>query len=532
MSSSAQHVGIRIVASWLWLALIAATLASRCGAQESSAASSAETTAAPGAQTAPSLAPVGPPATGGWLSGLLQPARFRSERASSANPDLSKNGDARGIDPGATLVIADLEGPGIITHIWNTLGTADPLAGRNLVLRCYWDDHDQPSVQAPLGDFFGVGHGAEADFASLPVAVSSFGRARSCYWPMPFRKRARVTVTNESALRVDSFYWYVDWQRHESLADDVPYFHAEYRQAMPAEPGDYTILEARGRGHYVGTVYSAHQVKLGWFGEGDDRFYIDGEEYPSLSGTGTEDYFGDAWGFRQFATPHFGVSLWEGYFPGDRVTAYRWHLADPVAFRESLRVTIEHRGSIFTDLGVEQGSFVERPDWLSSVAYWYQTPVAGCTFTLPPAADRLAPYRVFSPEQLTIRAKPALGLVKQAEGVVYIPGRDDAQIEIDFEVEEKGRYQINATLLHSVFGGVYQPLLDGKPIGEPLDLCQQGFDPLWVRLDLHDLRPGTHTISFEGRGTSPQLRSKAPRMHAFGLRALVLLRLEDMAGYK
>jgi hypothetical protein len=192
---------------------------------------------------------------------------------------------------------------------------------------------------------------------------------------MPFRKSAKVTLTNEATdYGKVSFYYYLDWEKLPELPPEVLYFHARYRQAMPAQPGDYTILETHGTGHYVGTVYSAQQVKTGWFGEGDDRFYIDGEQVPSLRGTGTEDYFNDAWGFRQFATPFYGVSLWEGVFPGDRVTAYRWHVTDPVRFRKSLKVAIEHKGSIFTDAGVQVASSDERPDWLSSVALWYQTP--------------------------------------------------------------------------------------------------------------------------------------------------------------
>ncbi|MFH1743735.1 MAG: glycoside hydrolase family 172 protein, partial [bacterium] len=251
------------------------------------------------------------------LDGLIQIQPYEARRSSSANEDLHSNGDGRAIAAGETLVLAELEGPGIISHIWTTVGSSDPFASRSLVLRMYWDGAEHPSVQAPLGDFYGVGHGASRNFVSQPVAVSGDGRSRNCYWRMPFRKSAKVTVTNESSeYRCDSLYYQVDWQKHDTLPEDMPYFHAQYRQDMPAKPGDYTILETEGRGHYVGTVYSAHQVELGWFGEGDDRFYIDGEPLPSLRGTGTEDYFGDAWGFREFSTPYIGVSLWEGYFPG------------------------------------------------------------------------------------------------------------------------------------------------------------------------------------------------------------------------
>ena len=173
---------------------------------------------------------------GAGLENLYRPQNYRAKRESSTHRDLHSNGDARSIAKGQTLVLGDLTGPGMITHIWCTVGSFDPFYGRSLVLRIYWDGADTPSVEAPLGDFFGVGHGAYADFTSIPVSVSSHGRARNCFWPMPFRKRARVTVTNESKkYDTDSFYYYLDWQKHEKLPEDIAYFHARYRQAKILE---------------------------------------------------------------------------------------------------------------------------------------------------------------------------------------------------------------------------------------------------------------------------------------------------------
>jgi hypothetical protein len=401
-----------------------------------------------------------------------------------------------------------------------------------LVLRIYWDGMEKPSVEVPLGDFFGVGHGASANFNSLPVCVSSYGRSRTCYWRMPFRQRAKITLTNEDrGFGPVGLYFYVDWEKLESLPEDTLYFHARYGQAFPAQPGDYTILETQGRGHYVGTVYSAHQVNNGWFGEGDDRFYIDGEELPSLRGTGTEDYFNDAWGFRPFAAPFHGVTLYEGPYAGDRVTAYRWHLPDPVRFTTKLKVSIEHRGSIYTDTGIQLASFQERKDWLSSVAFWYQTPPVANEQPLPPATNRVAPYRVLPAKSLTRRATPASAVTQTTLGVLYAPAKPDAEIEFDFEVSEAGRYQVAAVLIESVFSSRYQPLLDDHPVGPELDLCNQGSDWTWRGLDLHDLAAGKHTLKFVGRGVSPASRTKAGSQFGFGINSLVLLRLEDMAGY-
>ena len=467
------------------------------------------------------------------LDDLTRPSGAISQRASSADPDLNKNGDARSIDPAQTLVLGELEGPGAITHIWFTVGSDDPFYGRSLVLRMYWDGADKPSVETPLGDFFGLGHGALFSYNSAPVAVTSNGRAMNCFWRMPFRKSARVTVTNESdKFRCDSLYYYVDWRKTADLPDDVLYFHARYRQATPASPGDYTLLETTGQGHYVGTVYSVHQMENGWFGEGDDRFYLDGEVTPSLRGTGTEDYFCDAWGFRTFSTPYYGVPLFEGYLAGDRVTAYRWHLPDPIAFKKSLKVSIEHKGSIFTDAISQLAGFEERADWISSVAFWYQTAPALSDASLPPLAQRLPPYKVLPAQDLAVRADPSLILLKQPDSIMYMPSSPNASIEIDFEVAAKGRYTIQAIMPYTILSGVYQPLLDGKAFGPPIDLCVEGADLRWVHLDHHDLTEGKHTLRFEGRGASPKMRSLAKPVYGFGIRSLVLLRLEDMAGYQ
>ncbi|MFO0949359.1 MAG: glycoside hydrolase family 172 protein [Planctomycetota bacterium] len=362
------------------------------------------------------------PAAGGILDALPLLKDYEARRASSSNDDLAKNGDARPIEPGATLVLGDLVGPGFITHFWNTCNARDPFYSRSLVLRIYWDGAQEPSVEVPLGDFFGVGHAAEEAFQSLPVVNTAHGRSRNCFWKMPFRKHAKVTVTNESPKhKVDSFYYQLDWEKHESIPDQAAYFHARYRQESPAKPGDYTVLDTLGRGHFVGMVYSVHSVKNGWFGEGDDRFFIDGETLPSLRGTGTEDYFGDAWGLHSEASPFLGVTLWDGYVAGDRATAYRWHLTDPVPFRKSLNVTFEHRGSVYNDLMMVLGTFVERPDWISSVAFWYQYPPSR-------AANRCPPWRNASPltgcsrRRTSCRApRPPPSLTKAATASLTFP---------------------------------------------------------------------------------------------------------------
>ena len=252
---------------------------------------------------------------GNPLAGLEKLKDFEAMRASSSAPDWRNgNDDWRPIEPGGTLVLADLKGPGMITHFWNTIAHQAPFYSRLMTLRIYWDGETNPSVECPIGDFFGIGHGLDKPFVSLPIKVSSDGRGRNCYWPMPFRKSARITVTNESDKRCDAFYYYLDWQKYKSLPKDTAYFHAMYRQEYPCVMGrNYLIADLVGRGHYVGTVQSVQNMSAGWYGEGDDFFFIDGETEPRLRGTGTEDYFCDGWGFRQQDGPFYGAPLWEGY---------------------------------------------------------------------------------------------------------------------------------------------------------------------------------------------------------------------------
>ena len=234
------------------------------------------------------------------LLGLEQLKDFETMRASSSDKNWkSGNGDARPIAPGDTLTLAELEGPGTIVHIWFTIAHDAQFYSRLLTLRMYWDGETNPSVECPVGDFFGIGHGVDKSFASIPIRVSSDGRGRNCYWPMPFKKSARITVTNESDKRCHAVYFYIDWQKQEPLRD-AAYFHAMYRQEHPCVMGrNYLLADIAGRGHYVGTLQSVYHVSPGWYGEGDDFFFIDGAQEPRLRGTGTEDYFCDGWGFRE-----------------------------------------------------------------------------------------------------------------------------------------------------------------------------------------------------------------------------------------
>lgn len=333
------------------------------------------------------------------LGDLAEKQDFRSRRISSYDRT-GGNADALRIEPGKTVVIAEIKGPAAIHHIWMTVA-AEAFYGRKIVLRAFWDGEEAPSVEAPLGDFFGVGHGLDRDLSSLPVACSSGGRARNAYWNMPFRWSCRMTVTNEGARPVDALYFAIDYRELKNLDPAAPYFHAQYRQETPCAPGrDYVLLDAVGRGHYVGCILSVLQRSPGWWGEGDDRITVDGEEEPSLHGTGTEDYFSDAWGLRQGGNLFYGCPIQEEDFQaGSKATAYRFHVPDPIPFSKSLRVAFEH------------GHANDRSDYYSSVAYWYQAEPHDPFPELAPAGKRL-PFALESMENFVLpewEAVPAEG---------------------------------------------------------------------------------------------------------------------------
>ena len=253
------------------------------------------------------------------LGALTAPPIGRNRRVSSNEQPNWHDGnmDMTWLQPGESVEVPLLEGPGIITHIWFTshAGWANELNA--LSIRIYWDGRKEPAVEAPLGDFFAVGQGKPAVVESFPVQVSPTG-ALTCFWRMPFAKSARIVIRNDNPDRGTGLYWQIDWVKVDKLPADVAYFHAKYRQEYPAAMGkDYLIADLAGRGQYVGTVMSVTNAQPGWFGEGDDYFYIDGEEVPSLQGTGSEDYFNDAWGLRPRTSHWFGSPRgWETE-PGD-----------------------------------------------------------------------------------------------------------------------------------------------------------------------------------------------------------------------
>jgi hypothetical protein len=446
-------------------------------------------------------------AQGNPLDGLERLKNFESRRSSSSAPDWRNgNGDARPIKPGDTLTIGELKGPGVITHIWFTIAHEAKFYSRLLTLRMYWDGEQHPSVECPIGDFFGIGHGVDQPFMSLPIRVTSNGRARNCYWPMPFRKSARITVTNESDKPCRALYYYIDWQKHPSLPRDTAYFHAMYRQEHPCVMGrNYLLADIVGRGHYVGTIQSVYHSSPGWYGEGDDFFFIDGEKEPTLRGTGTEDYFCDAWGFREQDGPFYGTPLWEGGKTGARGTAYRFHIPDPVVFKKSLRAEIEHKGSQTFPDGTKNG-FIERDDLMSSVALWYQVEPHKPWPALPAGSDRL-PFRDTtllvgwkSLEQAKRSEHPLttqpIGGATDGKQLWFKPKDEKGWLEIPFSVEKEMTADLVLRMTHSWDYGTYRVLLDDKAVGT-FDLLAPKPTPSEDSLGRHTLKAGDHVLRFE-----------------------------------
>lgn len=317
---------------------------------------------------------------GGMASSDLGPSR----KGSPCIPRIAAN---------EAVTLAEIQGPGVIQHIWITV--TDRISERNryvlrdLVLRMYWDDETEPSVESPLGDFFCCGFGVSYTVNSMPIAVNPT-RGFNCYFPMPFHKSARITIENQCDEDVSAFFYQVDYCLLDAPQQNVGYFHANWRrQRITVKGEDYVILDqVRGRGKYIGTYLALTTLERYWYGEGEVKFYLDGDkEYPTICGTGTEDYFGGAWSFASqengrtventFCTPflgypyysHHDTQIHNDYHNDDQMpqrSFYRWHIMDPILFEEDLRVTIQQ-------IGVYHGGLFERQDDVASVAYWYQT---------------------------------------------------------------------------------------------------------------------------------------------------------------
>lgn len=325
---------------------------------------------------------------------VLALARLRSykTRRSSSWDRTGGNGDFVVVEPSQAATLLEIEGAGVVTHLWFTVNSPDLMHLKNLVLRAWWDAEAAPSIEVPIGDFFGLGLGQYFTYQSALLAVAPI-KALNAYFQMPFGRSARITLTNEGSVRTDSLYFAIDYVTFPKLPAGIGRFHAQYRQAAPCHvaPGmidsknltgadNYVFMEATGKGHFVGVTQSVVQHEDGWFGEGDDMIIIDGDAMPTINGTGTEDYYNGAWDFggQAFAFMHNGAPyMVTPEKKGGRYCLYRWHIESPITFEKSIRVTIEH------------GTANDRADSFYSTAYWYQTEPHAAFPKLPAAAERI-----------------------------------------------------------------------------------------------------------------------------------------------
>ncbi|CUX27174.1 glycoside hydrolase family 172 protein [Clostridium sp. C105KSO13] len=337
--------------------------------------------------------------------------RYSSYDTTGGNQDYLK------VFPTDRKTFVDIQGAGCITHIWITTAPFDGLTEeylyRKLIIRMFWDGESLPSVEVPLGDFFGMGHGITKNFVSAPFQMGpENGQALNCFLPMPFAKEARIELESQAKEPI-KFYFYVDYEQYDGVIETPLRFHATWHREVTKgidpmsvnnafyEFGgknttgteNYILLEAEGRGHYIGCNLNIHNLRYtqewNWYGEGDDMIFIDGEPWPpSLHGTGMEDYFNTAWcPTQEYESPYFGLILGGDSNWAGKISAYRYHIEDPVMFDKSIKVTIEH------------GHNNHRSDDYSSTAYWYQTEPHKSFDEMLPMEKRLPLPTIVAPKE-------------------------------------------------------------------------------------------------------------------------------------
>lgn len=469
------------------------------------------------------------PAIGrGTLGSLITPRGGKLLHFASTDPR-GGNADMRGVAPGETHTLMDYKGgPGIIRRWWITIAPRNNVAiQRQAIIRCYWDGETNPSVEVPVSDFFGMGFGQWKDFQSLPLNMTSGGY--NCYWPMPFRKSARITIENRSNVRIDALYYNLDVETHKSLPDDTLYFHAQFRRQRPTENGkSYTILETTGKGHYVGTLMSmqAMQGRGLFYLEGDEIVTVDGEATPSIVGTGTEDYFSSGWYYDtgEYSAAYHGVPIKDT--EKGRISTYRWHIEDAIPFEKSLKFEIEH-GPV-NDV---------RADY-SSVAYYYQThphpPFPPLPKDLLPAEPTPVPRipGIIEGESLRASAKATAGNVEFQDMSVFegewsslgqlwwLPTSSGARLTLTFNAPEAKEYELIGYFTQARDYGDVRVRVNGA--ADPLPTVVRGYNANVrhhgpVSLGRVALKAGANTIEFEMVG-----KDERSNGYLFGLDGLVL----------
>jgi hypothetical protein len=503
--------------AWMWTGAIAAAFV--LGA----AVTTAQKKLFPQPEPRPAPPPKAAVKTQNPMAELSRSQNFSASRVSSYNREGGPRDNFWIPVDGREVTLAEIKGPGAITHIWATHRDG----GRDLILRMYWEGSGHPSVEAPLGDFFGVAMGLNAEINSVPLQASSNGRSRNSWWYMPFNKSAKVTVsaTNSEANRkldTVALYFYIDYRTFARPIEDLHYFHARFTESDPPERGrPVTFLEAEGDGHFLGVVMGNRLRSPGWFGEGDDIFTVDG--IVSHLGTGSEDYFCDAWGFRVFSDLYHGVPALEGRRIGDRLSAYRFHILDPIPFRKSFKFEIEHWPWMSTLPNSGR-------DYFSALAFWYQTTVheawprletivsnqpwdptkgrwhtPGCLEAedlalldyRSRAVEEDRPPLEIGPETDTSEVLQAmlhyhprptrLFLMPNLSGdhMLAFDSGGDGSFTLAVPAEEAGDHHVNIYFVRAPDYGIARLSVNGEPVGEPADTFLKTDDltrPVWPPL--------------------------------------------------
>ncbi|HVE77227.1 MAG TPA: glycoside hydrolase family 172 protein [Gemmatimonadaceae bacterium] len=451
----------------------------------------------------------------GALDALVRARDSRIAHYSSYDPQ-SRNDDFRRLAPGDTLTLMDHRGAGVVRRWWLTIAPRNHTGiQRQLIVRAYWDDETEPSIEVPVSDFFGMGFGEWRDFVSVPLNMTSGGY--NSYWAMPFRRRGRITVENRSGVTVDRLYYNLDVEAVERLPDDALYFHAQFRRATTVRGRPVVVLEAEGRGHYVGTLL-AMQPRHGrslWYLEGNERVFVDGESAPRVLGTGTEDYFSSGWYFDTgpYSAPYHGATIKDTL--SGRINAYRWHIEDPIPFTRRLAFTIEHGGTNDTP-GTDY----------SSVAYWYQShPHA----PFPPLPADLMPAEPWRPrkvpglieaEDLMATARVTAGKLQvqdmgsfetesaswsEGKQLWWVEARPGARLTLRLPAPAAGSYELLAIFTRAQDYGDVRVSVNGRPLPPVV----RGYDPVVqptgpVSLGRAPLRSGANELVVEIVGKDPR----------------------------
>ncbi len=512
--------------------------------------------------------PTGEKGKGGMA--IPNPAEPKPAASARAADDLGQGWKVRPflrVNAGQTATLMNVSGPGVIQHIW--VAGSEP--SRAHVLRFYWDEEETPSIEVPVTDFFAVGHDVFAPVNSLAVIVNA-QNAMNCYWPMPFRRHAKVTYTNESDKDLELLAYQITYAE-TAVPDNAAYLHAQWRRAMTDKQNPYIIVDGvRGKGRYVGTFLAWTQMARGWFGEGEIKFYLDGDEaFPTICGTGTEDYFCGSYGFPSvYSTAYVGTVL-----PGDNKdrklldrflgelsggqrhaietliatgppyfwSLYRWHIPDPICFERDLRVTIQALG-----WGAD-GKYKKCSDDIASVAYWYQGEPHAAFPPLPAMKERRKrhPSKVdeatvkdaLEGEALKVLAKSAGEARRQTDGLWWdaawsrgaqlwwTGAKPGDTLDLAVPVAEAGQYRIKVRLTKACDYGIVQLRLDSQPLGEPIDLYGKVATPTdALEMGVRELSKGEHVLRVEIKGANEQ----AKKSYMFGLDYILLEPVEQAPG--